>query len=180
MKQNIGLFGGTFDPIHYGHIGIAKCFIEKCNLNKCIFIPAKVSPFKVEKQGMFSAEERFALVEKAISINPKFEVSDFEIFNKTSTASYSIDTVRFFRKKFLDANLFLLIGTDQAIKFSHWKDYLEILKIVKIVIANRPENISEEDKKKINDTISSAAIWLNNDIFPVTSTEIRENMGNKK
>ena len=172
--KNIGLFGGTFDPIHYGHLEIAKCFLEKCNLEKCIFIPAKVSPFKTEEERMFSDEERFEQVKKAIKDNAQFEISDYEIFNDKNEVSYSIDTIRFFHNKFKKANLFFLIGTDQALHFEKWKDYSEILKLVRIAIANRPEKITLEEKNYINKIFNNSAIWLDNDIFPITSTEIRE------
>ena len=176
MDKNLGLFGGTFDPIHYGHLGIAELFLEKCNLEKCIFIPAKVSPFKIQnKDVLYSSNERFNLIKKAIAYNPKFEISDFEI-NNENEISYSINTIRYFYSKYSNYKLFFLIGTDQALNFNKWKEYDNILKIVQVVIANRPEEISEAERKIIDDIFENKEIWLNNKIFSVTATEIRKKL----
>ncbi len=180
MKKNIGLFGGTFDPIHRGHIDIAELFVKKCNLEKCIFIPTKLSPFKTQKKdNLFSIEERVNLIKDNIKYNPKFEISEFEIKSE-NVISYSIDTVKYFSTKFSSYFLFFLIGTDQAIKFDKWKDYKEILKLVNVVIATRPEVFSDDDMNCIKRIFKGKEIWLNNDIIPITATKIREKIINNK
>ena len=174
MKKN-GLFGGTFDPIHTGHIKIAELFVEICNLDMCYFIPNKKSPFKINKINKYSDKERCEKIEKVISKNPNFKLCDFEI--KKSEISYSIETILYFCEMFSTSELYLLIGSDQAKDFDKWKDFQKILELVKLVIATRPEGISAAEKMEIEQKLnlqSNKIIWLNNPIFDITSTKIRE------
>ena len=173
LMKKVGLFGGTFDPIHKGHIKIAELFVEKCDLDICYFIPTKNSPFKVAKQKMFSDEERCAKIEFATSANNKFELCKYEIEN--TNISYSVDTVGHFKDKFSDAELFLLIGTDQAINFHLWREHEKILELVCVVIATRPEKLTADEQIQIEKTFDSKKhLWLNNPIIDITSTKIRE------
>ncbi|MPM78807.1 Nicotinate-nucleotide adenylyltransferase [bioreactor metagenome] len=177
MKK-IGLFGGTFSPIHLGHITIAECFMKKCDLEICFFIPAKKSPFKLNQTDMFSDIERCQKIEEAISTNPCFKLSKFELEN--TDVSYTINTVLYFHKIYNDAQLFLLIGSDQAIKFHLWKDYKKILELVTVVIATRPEKINDNEQKQIESNFENhQIILLNNKIIDITSTKIREMIKNK-
>jgi nicotinate-nucleotide adenylyltransferase len=113
--NKIGIFGGTFDPIHYGHINILNCFIEKCNLDICYIIPAKCSPFKQNKTNMYSDDERIKLIEKEIINIPKIKISRYEIDN--TEISYTINTITYFKNQFTDVELFLLIGYYVATQF---------------------------------------------------------------
>jgi nicotinate-nucleotide adenylyltransferase len=172
LMKKIGLFGGTFDPVHQGHLGIAELFVEKYELNICYFIPTKNSPFKIEKTKMFSDEMRCQKIEEMILGYPKFELCKYEIEN--SEISYTVETVRYFKDKFPNENLFLLIGTDQAINFHLWKDYEKILELVCVVIATRPEKITTEEQTQIEKTFHDKNFsLLNNPIFDITSTRIR-------
>jgi nicotinate-nucleotide adenylyltransferase len=176
MKK-IGLFGGTFDPIHIGHLKIAELFVTLCDLSSCYFIPNQKSPFKIDKINKFSAEERCEKIKKAISINPKFELCDFEL--KKAEISYSIETILHFREKFPTSELYFLIGSDQAKDFEKWKDFRKILEIIALVIATRPEGISEIEKSEIEQKLNNSKnriIWLNNPIFDITSTMIRKKL----
>lgn len=175
--KNIGLFGGTFDPIHIGHLEIAEQFVKLCDLDVCYFIPNKKSPFKIDKKDMFSDSERYKKIEEAITSegksNNKFKLSDYEL--KNDTISYTINTVEYFAELFHDANLYLLIGSDQAIKFNLWKDWQRIIEFVAVVVAMRPEGLSENEKMLIEKNITQdRLIWLNNPIINITSSEIRK------
>jgi len=171
--KNIGLFGGTFDPVHEGHIHIAEVFTSQFELDLCIFVPANISPFKIKnKDAMYSAAERLSLLKIKTEKNSKFYISEHEI--TSGGISYTIDTVTHFYDLYPNSNLFLLIGTDQAIKFNMWKDYEKILKLVTVVIAKRQPLPTQEEIIYINNIFNNKAKWLDNKIIPVSSTEIRK------
>ena len=113
--QKIGLFGGTFDPIHLGHTTILNCFIEKCELDQCYVIPAKCSPFKQDKSNKYTDEERISLIEAELISIPKAVLSLFEINNHC--VSYSINTITYFKEHHPASDLHLLIGFDAAVSF---------------------------------------------------------------
>ncbi len=129
--MKIGIFGGSFDPIHIGHLFIANYSAEKLNLDKVFFVPAKVSPFKRHRKYLFSDDQRLEILKASISDNPKFEVSDFEI--KKGKISYTFITVEFFKRNFQNSNLYLLIGEDNLISFTKWKNWKEIISEVTII-----------------------------------------------
>ncbi len=177
--MNIGIFGGSFDPIHEAHLHIAQCFAEQCNLDKCLFIPANISPFKLNNtDAMFTAEQRMAMIEEAVAGNNHFEICDYEL--KNTEISYTIDTLNFVKNKYMNLNLFLLIGTDQAIEFNKWKDYRGILEMAQLVIAKRVGSCTNNEKKIINSILyPHIPIWLNHNMMPISSTAIRNQIRNK-
>ena len=137
--MKIGIFGGTFNPVHNGHLTIADEFINKCELDKLILIPNNVSPFKIDDDSV-SAEHRLRMLNLAVQDRKNFEIDDFEI--KKSGVSYTIETVEYLKSKFPEDHLFLLIGTDQAIDIDRWKNIDEIKKLVSIVVADRTNELT--------------------------------------
>ena len=134
--NRIGILGGTFNPIHVGHLVAAQVAQEEMRLDQVIFVPSFLPPHKTEKN-LASAADRLAMVRLAIRDNPKFTVSDFEI--KKGGKSYSIDTVRFFRKKFPQSStLFFIIGADELNALKGWKDINELVNLVSFIAVNRP------------------------------------------
>ena len=134
--QRVALFGGTFNPIHLGHLVAAQTALEALKLERVIFMPAAVPPHKREKN-LASAADRLKMVTLAVVGHPHFKVSDFEI--KRGGKSYSIETVRFFRKKYPPpAGLFFIIGGDELNALPSWKDFGHLLKLVQFVAVNRP------------------------------------------
>lgn len=135
----IGVLGGTFNPIHIGHLAIAQMAKEKIRLDKVIFVPSNWPPHKRAK-GIASAEDRYKMVQLAITGNPYFSISDFEI--KKKGKSYTIDTLRYFRGKFSkDTKLFFIIGGDLLPQLNEWRYIDEILKIASFIVVNRPGQI---------------------------------------
>lgn len=174
MKK-IGIFGGTFDPIHIGHLTILRHFIQKCALNHCYVVPNKVSPFKQNKVNMLSDVARMALIEEKMQDIPNVTVSLYEI--EKAEVSYSIDTVLHFKMLHPNDELFLLIGFDVALDFSKWKEYEKILDLVQIVIATRPEPPTALEKQQVDDIfVGRKVIWLDNPIVDITGTQIRGEM----
>ena len=119
--SSIGIIGGTFDPIHFGHLITAQAVKEIRKLEKIIFIPCNISPHKKENESQNSFH-RYEMIRQAVQKTKGLEVSDFEI-NKGGI-SYTIDTLNYFRKKYQDIEL--IIGFDNLLKFDSWKDPDEI------------------------------------------------------
>ena len=133
--ERIGLFGGTFDPTHYGHLMVAQAAREELALNKLFFIPASQSPFKPERQPT-PPKERLRLLRLALLGKEWSEVDDQEI--QRGGVSYTIDTVRSYAGRFPGAQLFYLIGSDHVSKLPAWREANELARIVDFVIIPRP------------------------------------------
>lgn len=133
--MRIGIFGGTFNPIHFGHLVLAEQAYEKLKLSKVIFIPSFHPPHK-NSQGIVSAFHRYNMVRLAIQGNRRFEVSDMEI--KRRGCSYLVDTLREFKKIYPKVELFFISGSDVSVQIAKWKSIEEILSLSKFVLAKRP------------------------------------------
>ncbi|SFW05757.1 Nicotinate-nucleotide adenylyltransferase [Chlamydia abortus] len=107
--MKIGIFGGSFDPIHKGHLLVASEAIKSLDLDCLYFVPANKNPFKKDKS-YASNLHRINMIKLAIKDNPKMQISEFE--TNRNCISYTIDTVKYFRNKFKDDDLYLLIGSD--------------------------------------------------------------------
>ncbi|MDO5554933.1 MAG: nicotinate-nucleotide adenylyltransferase [Planctomycetia bacterium] len=128
------IFGGSFDPIHYGHLLLAETAREACALDEIIFVPAGLPPHKraVERA---SGEHRFAMIQAAIANCPEFSVSRFEI--EASCVSYTILTVRHLRKLMPQDDLFLLVGSETLADIAQWYEAEELCRRVEIIAAHR-------------------------------------------
>ncbi|MFC1594319.1 nicotinate-nucleotide adenylyltransferase [Candidatus Omnitrophota bacterium] len=135
MKK-VALFGGTFNPIHCGHVGIAEEVCKRLHLDKVIFIPCYTPPHKAAYR-LASAKNRLIMVKKAVEGNSRFEVSDIEI--KRKGKSYTIDTIEEFQRRFKNkAKILFLIGADTLSELREWNGIEEILAMVKFVVVSRP------------------------------------------
>jgi nicotinate-nucleotide adenylyltransferase len=141
--MRIGIFGGSFDPVHNGHIEVAKCFIEKFDLEKCIVHPANISPFKTDAISKISNEHRMNLINLAFEETPEVIVDNYEL-NKGGV-SFTIEFVDYLNDIYPNAKFYLLIGTDQAVNFQDWKDYQRIIELVTLVIENRNQEMNEDE-----------------------------------
>lgn len=135
-KKRIGIFGGTFNPIHIGHLAIAQMAQEKCGLDEVIFVPSNQPPHKMAGY-VAPAKDRYRMACLAVAGNRGFAVSDCEI--KRGGRSFTIDTARHFRKKFSKtADLFFIIGGDSFPELSSWKEIDALSKLVTFIVVNRP------------------------------------------
>ena len=139
--MKIGILGGTFNPIHIGHLILAEEAREKLGLDKIIFVPTYLPPHK-DNSDIAAADSRFAMIKLAIEGNRNFEVSDLEI--KRNGRSYTIDTIREFKLKYPKDELYFIIGSDLLKYLNEWKDLGEIIKMVKFIVATRPGYPLEE------------------------------------
>lgn len=133
--MKIGILGGTFNPIHVGHLILAEETRQKLNLSKIIFVPSFLPPHK-EANSILSAKHRYKMVELAIKKNKFFQVSDIEI--KRENKSYTIDTLRQLKREYPKSVLFFIIGSDIIKDLSKWQDIKEVEQLAKFVIATRP------------------------------------------
>ena len=140
--MRIGLFGGTFNPVHNGHLAVAKEVKDGFPLDRIIFFPSAIPPHK-ETEVVVNADDRINMLHIAISNTPDFSelfsISDIEL--KRSGPSYTIDTVYQYQSKMADDNqLYLIMGIDAFFEIDTWKSYLELFKIIPIIVMSRPQN----------------------------------------
>ncbi len=163
--MRIGLFGGSFDPVHSGHLLVAQAACEQLHLDRFFFIPAAQSPFK-DQNSQASCDDRLRLLRLALAGNPNWELDLQEI--ERGGVSYTIDTVRNIQSRFPDAQLFFLIGADHVDQLTAWKDSKELAEMAEFLILGRPGNddlgLPEPFKGKV----------LKGVPFGVSSTMIRE------
>lgn len=134
MPQPIGLFGGTFDPIHYGHLRTAFELWQLLRLQEVRFLPAGQPPHR--EQPLASAELRLRMVRAAVGGQPSFTVDDRE--TRRTGVSYSVDTLAELRAEYPDRSLCLLLGMDAFLGLPHWHRWRELLDLAHIVVAHRP------------------------------------------
>lgn len=134
----IGIFGGTFNPVHIIHIGMALQFINRINLDFCIFVPANFSPFKTaNEEFQIPAEHRVKMLTLALEKFDNLILDTCEIDRKG--ISYTIDTLRYMKNRYQSAGFHLLLGSDQLNDFTKWKNWEEIVKITKICVVHRSD-----------------------------------------
>ncbi len=133
--ERIGLLGGTFDPVHFGHLRLAEEARETAALRQVIFIPTARSPFKPDHP-QTDAHHRYEMLLRATCDNPAFGVSDIEI--RRGGISYTIDTLRAFAEQLPDARLFLIMGLDSLAEFPRWREPLQIVGLCQLLVGVRP------------------------------------------
>jgi len=134
--MSIGILGGTFNPIHIGHLILAEEALSKLKLDKVILIPTYLPPHK-DVEGKIKPKDRLKMVELAVEDNPAFECSSLEIDSRKM--SYSIDTLKSLKNKYGEDNqLYMITGSDLLKDLFSWKDVNEIFKMSKFIVANRP------------------------------------------
>jgi len=134
--KGIGLFGGTFNPLHIGHLKVAEDVKSEFNLEKIYFIPSAIPPHK-EVEGLADAKDRLQMVKTAILPGMGFVVSGVEI--KRPGPSYTIDTVRYFKSKIsVLTPIYLLVGIDAFLEIDTWKFFQEFFDLIPIIVMTRP------------------------------------------
>jgi nicotinate-nucleotide adenylyltransferase len=147
----IGLYGGSFNPVHAGHVGIARRAIAELTLDRLLVIPAAVSPFKVGASGLgavgFSPEARLALVRAAFADVPCATVDEREL--RRGGVSYAIDTVRAVAAEHPGAELFFIVGEDSVAGLPHWKAAEELKRLCRFVVYPRTRESSTEIRRRL-------------------------------
>jgi nicotinate-nucleotide adenylyltransferase len=132
--MRIGVFGGTFDPPHTGHLIVASAAFDALRLDRLLFVPAAVPPHKL---GVVVAtpEQRLEMVRRAIAGDPRFEVDDMEL--RRPGASYTVDTLRALREREPGSEIFFLLGADQLRELDTWRDPEEVSRLACLAVLNR-------------------------------------------
>lgn len=179
--QKIGVFGGSFDPIHYGHLLLAEQCLESASLDRVLFIPAAKSPLK-SRNPIATDRSRVEMLELAIADHPNFQISKIEL--DRGDVSYTVDTLQQLKSDFPDAELFLMIGADSLQEFDRWKSPKEILGLAQLLIIDRPNSDSEINWDAFQDFASAEQInqWKNqlvqSEAFEFSSTDLRDRAKN--
>jgi len=161
--KRLGIMGGTFDPIHYGHLLSAQAVMQRLRLDGVLFVPAGLSPFKRGKE-LADGHHRLRMVELAIGDNPRFFASPIEI--KRAGVTYTIDTIKELAAEYPNAELYFIIGADQAANLDKWKDMDGLRKICNFVCTNRPGFEAGASQKNV--------FYVEIPAWDVSSTMIRE------
>ncbi len=135
MAERIGLFGGSFNPVHVGHLVVAQDVLEQMGLHRVIFLPAAQPPHKMA-QPLAPASARLEMLRLATADDSRFEVSSDEI--DRGGVSYTVDTLRRFRDRYPDAALYFLIGGDTLLELHTWREIGAVLEMAEIVTVGRP------------------------------------------
>jgi nicotinate-nucleotide adenylyltransferase len=169
-------FGGTFDPIHFGHLNLALHLLETVGLDRIFFCPAYVSPEKHQSFPSASAENRFQMVELAIQEIPQFVALSYEIERKGP--SYTIDTLRYLKKEFPEDQWHLILGEDVLHGLSRWKEVEELLALAPPLVGSRPGDKFPALPKALSEWVEKGRVDI--PTMEISATEIRNRLNQKK
>ncbi len=142
MKK-YAIYGGSFDPIHVGHVALADAAVRECGLDKLIFMPAHISPFK-QKRKITEGKDRCGMIEAVLPVNKAFCLSRYELTK--DGPSYTIETLRHW-KSLLDGEFYFVLGFDSVIQLDMWYEGEEILKDYHLITGRRPDTDDLEGLK---------------------------------
>jgi nicotinate-nucleotide adenylyltransferase len=132
--MRLGVFGGSFDPIHYGHLLLAECCRDARRLDRVLFMPTAVPPHKQDCV-LSAAEHRVAMIELAIGGNPGFAVSRYEV--ERGGVNYTVDTLAHLHAEQPDAELFFLMGADMLVDLPHWRNAARVCELALPIVVRR-------------------------------------------
>ena len=167
LHVKIGFLGGSFDPIHFGHLLAAQDAYEQHKLDRLIIVPAAQAPLK-PNETQSTATDRLAMVRAATEWDTRFEVSDFEL--SRGGVSFTIDSARHFRALYPNDELYWVIGGDQLPKLHLWKDIGELVKLVEFIFLERPGY----PVKATHDIPGLRLHRCDGHLLAISSTELRE------
>ena len=168
--KKIGIFGGAFNPVHFGHINLAKSVMDQVELDKLLLIPTKISPHKnVDLLPYYHRESLLNIAFKGFS---NVEISDIE--QHFDGTSYTINTILELKKLYTECDFYLIMGGDMLLYFRKWYRYSDILSECKIIAAARHEREYQKLKEFANELGGSRVKVLKISVIDISSTKIRE------
>lgn len=178
-KKRVGIFGGTFDPIHIGHLIVAETIMDEFHLDKVVFIPAAVPPHKLDKQ-ISPAKHRYMMTMLATCSNPRFQVSDMEMHRQGP--SYSRDTLaQLLEEHGRDTEFYFIVGADSVENLHTWNRIDELLTMCHFIGASRPGCMPDMEKiAQRFGPLAEKIHCLETPELEISSTEIRHRVGQKR
>jgi nicotinate-nucleotide adenylyltransferase len=171
-RMRLGIMGGTFDPIHYGHLLAAEEARVAISLDRVIFVPSGSPPHK-KYPGMASAEDRYGMTLLATNGNPSFDVTRLETDRKGS--SYTVETLQRMKELYPGADLYMITGEDAALDLPLWRDPYKIVSLAKIVAVSRPGGYHDKIGE-LPDEIRESVLVLRTALLDISATDIRERL----
>ena len=170
------IFGGSFDPVHKGHVSLASELQKALRLDEIIVMPTGISPFKKDlKRSPADGADRLEMCRLAFADMPFVTVSDYEV--SQGGVSYTVDTVRHFHGLYPDDELFLLVGGDMLMSFDRWRSWQEILSMCGLAAVSREQigaDTENLEKKAAELRKLGEVIFVKTEPLEISSTEIRE------
>lgn len=168
--MRIGVFGGTFDPPHVGHLLLAADACDALRLDKLIFVPAAAQPFKVDAPAVASPRDRLEMLRLAVGDDPRYSVDDTEIAREG--LSYTVDTLEEIARRNIGAKLFLLVGEDALGGFPGWRNPERIAQLATLAVMHRGPSSVSRKASRVSGTVAISTRQVD-----VSSTEIRARLG---
>lgn len=169
--MRLGVLGGTFDPVHFGHLILAEHAREQLTLQRVLFVPAG-QPWRKVGREITSAEQRVAMLSLALQCNRAFTVSEAEI--ERSGPSFTVDTLRGLRREQRQAEMFFIMGEDALADLPNWKEPQRILQLASLAVAPRGGGTSIDGVQRKVLGLTERVIWLNSPTIGISASEIRE------
>lgn len=161
----VGLFGGSFNPIHFGHLITSQRVMEIRKLEKIILMPCNISPFKFEAADILEGHTRMRMLELAVGNSTNYEIDNFEL--KKGGVSFTYNTILHLKRMYRDIEL--IIGFDQLIDFDKWYKAENIVDETQLVVMKR-----EIDKPGVKNIFTEKAVFVDTPTIEISATEIRE------
>jgi nicotinate-nucleotide adenylyltransferase len=133
--KTLGIIGGTFDPVHYGHLTAAECARCAFNLDKVVFMLSAQPPHK-KRQEISGSEERLTMLKQAVADNPAFEISTLELERKGY--SYTVDTIQYYLDTYPEVNIYFILGFDALLLLNTWKEVTRLVGLCQFIAVARP------------------------------------------
>jgi len=170
--MRIGIYGGSFNPVHNGHIHLALTAVSELELDRLYLVPSKISPHRSSAEYV-PEEDRLEMLRCACRVSDRLEVCDYEL--RSDRVSYTVFTVEEFRRRFPDDELFLLVGSDMLMIFETWNRFADILRECTLAVVSRCEGDIPELERKAEELRRYGNIVIcRAEAVEVSSTDIRK------
>ncbi len=182
LGSRVGILGGTFDPVHCGHLRIAQIAAEDCKLDSVVFVPAKQNPLKAGTPSA-SNSDRLQMLQLALQEFSNFWIDDREL--RRDPPSYTVDTIRSLKIDAPTSDLFLIVGSDTVRGLSQWRDLSEIASMSQIIPVART-GFLKKDLREVEASLSPGIVsmlsknFIDREIIDISSTDIREAVQSKQ